>query len=207
MSGPWLRREAKIRNNSVSSPENVRIHLMVFVSQCFLFVFSYRVHTEIRTQNSRTFPGLFKEFSHFFQDLFSKDSNSPNTAYMQDFFLIGDCKHISPSSSLFLPISALHIVFACYFRFCLSRFPPCKVSLPVVFHSHYMYLNWIEYHGSTTAEHGTTLCFPLPILQFSWFLLCTAQKKTCFYHFQGLFVIIKKIFSKFQHHVRTNALF
>ena len=28
----------------------------------FCLFFSHRVHTEIRTQNSRTFPGLFKEF-------------------------------------------------------------------------------------------------------------------------------------------------
>ena len=42
----------------------------------------------------------------------------------------------------FCLISALCIVSARYFRFCLSRFPLCKVSLPVAFDSYY--LNQIE---------------------------------------------------------------
>ena len=40
---------------------------------------------------------------------------------------------------------------------------------------------------------------------FSSFLLCTASKKL--YHFQGLFVIIKEIFSKFQDNSRTYYTF
>ena len=42
----------------------------------------------------------------------------------------------------FCPISALRIVYARYFRFCLSRFPLCNVSLPVAFE--WYYLNRIE---------------------------------------------------------------
>ena len=83
-----------------------------------------------------------------------------------------DCKHISPSISL-----SLCIVCACYFRFCLSKFLLWKVSLLAAFNSYYMYLNRIEYHGDTTAEYGTALCFLLPISQFSCFLLCNASKK------------------------------
>ena len=32
---------------------------------------SVRVRTEIGNQNSRTFPGLFKDYLHFFQESFS----------------------------------------------------------------------------------------------------------------------------------------
>ena len=45
-----------------------------------------RVRTEIGNQNSRTFPGLFT----FFQESFFIDSDSPNTAYTQDFCPIQD---------------------------------------------------------------------------------------------------------------------
>ena len=55
-----------------------------------------RVRTEIGQQNSRTFY-IFSRIDFFV------DSNSPNTAYTQDFFPILDCKHMFPSSSLFLP--------------------------------------------------------------------------------------------------------
>ena len=68
----------------------------------FSFLHS-RVRTEIGNQNSRTFPGLFKDYLHFFQESFFIDGNSPNTAYMQDFCPIQDCKRISLSGSLFLP--------------------------------------------------------------------------------------------------------
>ena len=45
------------------------------------YLFSYnRVRTETGNQNSRTFPGLFKHYLHFFQESFFIDSNSPNTA-------------------------------------------------------------------------------------------------------------------------------
>ena len=63
----------------------------------------YRVRTEIGNQNSRTFPGLFKDYLHFFQESFFIDGNSPNTAYTQDFCPIQDRKCISLSGSLFLP--------------------------------------------------------------------------------------------------------
>ena len=62
-----------------------------------------RVPTEIGNLNSRTFPGLFKDYLQFFQESFFIDSNSPNTAYTQDFCPIQDCKRIFLSSSLFLP--------------------------------------------------------------------------------------------------------
>ena len=62
-------------------------------------VSSIRVRTEIGNQNSRTFQGLFT----FFQESLFMDSNSPNTAYTQDFCPIQNCKCISLSSSLFLP--------------------------------------------------------------------------------------------------------
>ena len=62
-----------------------------------------RVRTEIGNQNSRTFPGLFKDYLHFFQESFFIDGNSPNTAYTQDFCPIQDRKRISLSGSLFLP--------------------------------------------------------------------------------------------------------
>ena len=62
-----------------------------------------RVRTEIGNQNSRTFPGHFKHYLHFFQESFFMDRNLPNTAYTQDFCPIQDGKRICLSSSLFLP--------------------------------------------------------------------------------------------------------
>ena len=87
---------------------------------------------------SRTFQGLFT----FFQESFFIDGNSPNTAYTQDFCPIQDRNAFPFRARCFCPISALRIVYARYFRFCLSRFPLCKVSLPVAFDSYY--LNQIE---------------------------------------------------------------
>ena len=63
----------------------------------------HRVRTEIGNQNSRTFPGLFKDYLHFFQESFFIDGSLPNTAYTQDFCPIQDRKRISRSGSLFLP--------------------------------------------------------------------------------------------------------
>ena len=61
-----------------------------------IFVSSiHRVRTEIGNQNSRTFPGLFKDYLHFFQESFFIDGNSPNTAYTQDFCPIQDRKRVS----------------------------------------------------------------------------------------------------------------
>ena len=62
-----------------------------------------RVRTEIGNQNSRTFPGLFKHYLHFFQESFFIDSNLPNTAYTHDFCPIQHQIRICLSSSLFLP--------------------------------------------------------------------------------------------------------
>ena len=80
-------------------------------------------------------------------------------------------------------ISALRIVSSCYFRFCLSRYSLCKVSLPVAFD---LFL---------ITDFTILLIFVVHCIQ-----------KNCFYHFQGLFVIIK-IFSKFQDNSRTNCTF
>ena len=59
---------------------------------------SYRNRKSKFKDFSRTFQGLFT----FFQESFFMDSNSPNTAYTQDFCSIQDCKRIPLSSSLFL---------------------------------------------------------------------------------------------------------
>ena len=63
---------------------------------------AHRVRTEIGNKNSRTFPKLFQDYLHFFQESFFIDSNSHNTAYTQDFCPIQDRICISLSSSLFL---------------------------------------------------------------------------------------------------------
>ena len=82
-----------------------------------------RVRTEIGKQNYRTFPELFKDFLLFFLDSFFIDSNSLNTANMQDFFPIRDCKDVSPSSSLFLPdFSSAYCLHA------LLSFLPFRIS-------------------------------------------------------------------------------
>ena len=60
---------------------------------------SYRNRKSKFKDFSRTFQGLFT----FFQESFFMDSNSPNTAYTQDFCPIKDRKRISLASSLFLP--------------------------------------------------------------------------------------------------------
>ena len=74
-----------------------------FELNAFLMINNSRVCTEIGNQNSRTFPGLFKDYLHFFQESFFIDGNSLNTAYTQDFCPIQDRKRISLSGSLFLP--------------------------------------------------------------------------------------------------------
>ena len=100
-----------------------------------------RVRTEIGNQNSRTFPGLFKDYLHFFQESFFIDGNSPNTAYRISvpFKIVNTFPF---QAHCFCLISALPVVSARYFCFCLSRFPLCKVSLPVAYDSYY--LNQIE---------------------------------------------------------------
>ena len=82
-----------------------------------------RVRTEIGNQNSRTFPGLFKDYLHFFQESFFIDGNSPNTAYTQDFCPIQDCKRISLSGSLFL-----HDFSSAYCLCMLLLFLPVPIS-------------------------------------------------------------------------------
>ena len=84
----------------------------------------------------------------------------------------------------------------------------------------YMYFKRIEYHGSSTAEYGTTLSFLLPNLQFSYFLLCTASKKlflsfsSTFCDYQGDFFKISRqfksklhFFLEFQEFSRTKVIF
>ena len=95
-----------------------------------------------RKSKFQDFSGLFKDYLHFFQESFFIDSNSPNTAYTQDFCPIQDRECISLLSSLFLPDSSSTYCLPTLLRFCLSRFPLCKVSLPVAFDSYY--LNQIE---------------------------------------------------------------
>ena len=69
------------------------------------FKIVHRDHTEIGKQNSKTFPELFKDFLHFFQDAFPLQAHC------------------------FYVISA--VVSSHFFLFCLSRFLLCKVSLLV----------------------------------------------------------------------------
>ena len=126
-----------------------------------------RVRTEIGNQNSRTFPGLFKDYLYFFQQSFFIDSSSPNTAYTQDICPIQDRKPISLSSSLFLPDFSS--------AYCLRTLLSClpyQISALQAFTSgciRFVLLesNRIQYHGDTTAEYSTALHFLLPILQFS----------------------------------------
>ena len=167
----------------------------------------HRVRTEIGNQNSRTFPGLFKDYLHFFQESFFIDGNSPNTAYTQDFCPIQDRKHISLSSSLFLP----DFSSACCLRTLLS-FLPFPISALQGFTSgciRFVLLesNRIEYYGGTTAEYGTALRFLLPILQFSWFLLRTASKKTISIIFKDILWLSRSFFSKFKDNSRTKCTF
>ena len=44
-------------------------------------------------------------------------------------------------------------------------------------------------------------------LHISFDFCCALHPKNCFYHFQGLFVIIKRFFSKFQDNPWTNTFF
>ena len=127
----------------------------------------YRVRTEIGYRNSRIFPGLFKDYLHFFQESFFIDSNSPNTAYTQDFCSIQDRKCISLSSALFLPDFS-----SSYCLRTLLSFLPFRISALRGFTSgciRFVLLesNRIEYHSGTIAEYCTALRFLLPILQFS----------------------------------------
>ena len=82
---------------------NIYISIIMQLLQTLLDETIYRVCTEIGNPNSMTFPRLFKEYFHFFQESFFIDSNSPNTAYTQDFCPIQSYKCISLLSSLFLP--------------------------------------------------------------------------------------------------------
>ena len=102
----------------------------------------YRVRTEIGNQNSRTFPGLFKDYLHFFQESFSQTVTYLTLLIHR---ISVPFKIVNPfafRAHCFCLISALRTASLCYFRFCLSQFPLCKVSLPVAFDSYY--LNQIE---------------------------------------------------------------
>ena len=91
----------------------------------------------------------FKDFSRTFQGLFTFSRSHFSWTVTHLTLLI---RRISVPFKIvnafpfrahcFCLISALCIVSARYFRFCLSRFPLCKVSLPVAFDSYY--LNQIE---------------------------------------------------------------
>ena len=103
--------------------------------------FLVRVRTEIGNQNSRTFPGLFKDYLHFFQESFFIDSNSPNTAYTQDFWLFKIVNAFHFPAHCFCLISALRIVST------LLSFLPFPISILQGFISGCIdsyYLNQIE---------------------------------------------------------------
>ena len=143
---------------------------------------SVRVLTEIGKQNSRTFPQLFKHLLHFSRIHFSYTVHVTHLILLicRISFPFGIVNIFPLRANCFCLISALRIVSAYYFCFCLSGFPLCKVSLPVAFYSYYMYLNRIELNRIPLQhypriQHCTL--FLLPILQFSCFLLCTASKK------------------------------
>ena len=161
------------------------------------FSFFYRVCTEIGKQNSRTFPELFKDVLPFFQGSFFIYSNSPNTAYMQNFFPIRDFKHISLLSSLFLPDFSSAYRLRTLLSFLLFRISTLQgftsgcesntmAALPLNTALHFLFYD--QFHNS---------------LDFC----CALHPKICFYHFPGLFVIIREIFSKFQDNSRTNRTF
>ena len=100
---------------------------------------SYRNRKSKFKDFSRTFQGLFT----FFQESFFMDSNSPNTAYTQDFCSIQDRERIPLSSSLFLPdfssVYCLHTLLSFLpFPISLCKVSLCKVSLPVAFDLYYL---------------------------------------------------------------------
>ena len=95
----------------------------------------------------------------------------------------------------FCLISALCIVFVRYFHFCLSRFPLCKVSLPVAFRSYYMYLSRIEWSIMTALPLNFEPHFVFYYrFRNSLDFCCALHPKNYFNHFQGIFAIIKEIF-------------
>ena len=108
----------------------------------FLLRSFYRVRTEIGNQNSRTFPGLFKDYLHFSRSHFIWTVTHLTLLIRRISVPFKIINAFPFRAHCFCLISALCIVSARYFRFCLSRFPLCKVSLPVAFDSYY--LNQIE---------------------------------------------------------------
>ena len=164
-----------------------------------------RVRSEKENQNSRTFQWLFTVF----QESFFIDSNSPNTVYMQGFCPIQIVNAFTFRAHFFCLISAPRIVSARYFRFWLSRFSLCKVSLPVAFDSYYLHqieqnrIPWLHHRWIRHHTLFSTTDFAILLIFF-----CTLHpKNNCFYHFQRLLAIIKEIFSKFKDNSRTNCTF
>ena len=105
---------------------------VLFVKQC-----SYRNRKTKFQDFSRTFYIFFPGF------IFRRQQLTLYCLYA-GFFPFGTVNTFPLRAHCFCLISAPHIVSARYFRFCLSRFPLCKVSLPAAFESDYMYLNRIE---------------------------------------------------------------
>ena len=114
----------------------------------------HRVCTETGNQNSRTFPGLFKDYLHFSRSHFSLTVTHLTLLIRRISVPFKIINAFSFQARCFCLISALFIVSARYFCFCLSQFPLCKVSLPVAFDSYY--LNQIEKKNTMAALPLTT---------------------------------------------------
>ena len=123
---------------------------------------------------------------------------------MQDFCPIQDRKRICLSSSLFLPDFSV-----AYCLRTLLSFLPFLISALQGFTSgciRFVLLesNRIENNGGTTTKYGIALHLYYRFYNFLDFY-CALHPKNCFY--QGLFVIIKEIFSKFKDNSKTNCTF
>ena len=154
---------------------------------------------------SRTFQGLFT----FSQESFFIDSNSPNTAYTQDFCPIQDRKCIS---LLFLPdFSSVYCLRT------LLSFLPFPISALQGFTSGCIRFVLLE---SNRIKQNTMVALPLNTASHFvfYYRFCNSldfycalhPQKNCFYHFQGHFVIVKEIFSKFKdklHFFRIPGVF
>ena len=113
------------------------IYKFVFIYLFLQYEMENRVRTEIENQNSRTFPGLFKDYLHFSRSHFSWTVTHLTLLIRRISVPFKVVNAFPFRAHCFCLISALCIVSARYFGFCLSRFPLCKVSLPVAFDSYY----------------------------------------------------------------------
>ena len=151
-----------------------------------------RVRTEIGYQNSRTFPGLFKNYLHFFQESFFIDSNSPNTAYTQDFCSSQDRKRISLSRSLFLPD------FSSSYRLrTLLSFLPFQISALRDFTSGCIRFVLLE---SNRIEQNTMAALPLntaPHFVF-YYRFCNSLDFYCSLNPKELFLSFSRTFCDYQ---------